>query len=199
MTKDTILLIMLAEGIGLAAAYFLFQRLSQFTRRTWDDVPEFLRQVNHAGLEQLFDAEEEREALAYSNVRRTLRCRLALAREYVQNLCHNVTIVCQWGETEWADMVRHRLEYDEATRQKILALHREAVTFLVAGRVALVKIWFWSILQIDRWPVPLPSVARLGQPGSIDLLQAYQRVKQAASALASVYGEEHCHEIEALM
>lgn len=200
MGKDALLLTMLAEAIGFAAIYFLLKHLSQFSKRTWDDVPDFLRQINHAAVEKLFDSQEEQEALAYSNSRRTLRCRLDLAREYVQNLCHNATIVCQWGETEWSDMVRHKLDYDEDTRKRILALHREAVTFLMACRVVRIKIWFWSLLHFDRWRLaPLPSVAALRHPGSIDLLQAYQRVKQAAAALASIYGQEHSQEIEALM
>jgi hypothetical protein len=200
MGKGAMLLIMLAEAIGLAAVYLLLKRLSQFTKRTWDDVPEFLRRIDHAAVEKLFDAGEEREALAYGNSRRALRGRLDLAREYARNLHHNVTIVCQWGETEWSDMVRHKLEYDDDTREKILALHREAITFLVASRVALVKMWFWSVLHFDKWPVlPLSSVAALRRPGSVDLLQAYQQVKQAAAALASVYGEEHSSEIETLM
>jgi hypothetical protein len=171
MGKDAILLIILAEAIGLAAVYFLFKHLSQFTKRSLDDVPEFLRPINQAAVEKLFDANVEREALAFSNSRRTLRCRLDLARIYVQNLQHNATIVCQWGETEWSDMVRHDLEYDEDTRAKMLALHHEAVTFLMACRVVQVKIWFWSLLHFDRWTaVPAPSVAAMRRPGSIDLL-----------------------------
>jgi hypothetical protein len=200
MGKDAILLIMLAEAIGLAAIYFLFKHLSQFTKRSLDDVPEFLRPINHAAVEKLFDANVEREALAFSNSRRTLRCRLDLARVYVQNLQHNATIVCQWGETEWSDMVRHSLEYDDDMRAKMLALHHEAVIFLMACRVVRVKIWFWSLLHFDRWTsVPAPSVAALRRPGSIDLLEGYERVKQAAAALASIYGEEHSNEIEMLM
>jgi hypothetical protein len=200
MDKDAILLIMLAEAIGLAAMYLLLKRLAQFTKRTLDDVPEFLRPINHEAVEKLFDADEERETLAFGNFRRGLRARLDLAREYMQNLHHNVTIVCQWGETEWSDMVRHDLEYDEETRKKILALHREAITFLVACRVALLKMCFWSLLHFDKWPVlPLPSVAALRRPGSVDLLHAYQRVKQAAAELAFIYGEEHSSEILELM
>lgn len=200
MSKDSIMLIMLAEAIGLAAAYFLLKHLTQFTKRSLDDVPEFLRPVNHPAVQKLFDENEEREALAFTNVRRTVRCRLDLAREYVQNLQHNATIVCQWGETEWSDMVRHQLEYDEDTRAKLLSLHREAVTFLIACRVVRIKIWFWSLLHFDRWAVvPLPRVSALRRPGSIDLLQSYQRVKQAAAALASIYGEEYSTEIEVLM
>ena len=200
MGKDALLLIMFAEAIGLAGLYFLFKRLSQFTRRTWDDVPEFLRQVRFESVEKLFDADEEKEALTFGNSRRALRCRLDLAREYLRSLQHNVTIVYQWGETEWLDMVRHHLQYDEDTREKILALHREAITFLVAVRVALFKIWFWSVLQFEKWPaIPLSSVAGLRRPGSVDLLEAYQRVKSAAAALASVYGEEHVDEINQLM
>ena len=200
MGKDAVLLLMLAEAIGLAALYCLFKRLSLFTKRTWDDVPEFLRQINHEAVKKLFDPAEEQEALAFSNSRRALRARLDLAREFLHNLYHNVTIVYQWGETEWSDMVAHGLKYDEETKEKILSLHREAITFRVAARVVLVKMWILSVVQFERWPmVPLASVARLRTPGSVDLLQAYQRVKDAAAALASVYGEEHSEEIGNLM
>ena len=200
MGKDAVLLLMLAEAIGLAALYCLLKRLSLFTKRTWDDVPEFLRQINHEAVKKLFDAAEEQEALAFGNSRRALRCRLDLAREFIRSLYHNVTIVYQWGETEWTDMVAHGLKYDEETQQKILSLHREAITFRVAARVTLLKMWIWSVVQFEKWPVPpLSSVARLRTPGSVDLLHAYQRVKHAAAALASVYGEEHSEEIGALM
>lgn len=200
MGKDAVLLLMLAEAIVLTALFYVLRRLSQFTKRTWDDVPEFLRHINHEAVERLFDANDERATLAFGNPRRALRCRLDLAREYVRNLHHNVTIVYQWGETEWQDMVRHHLEYDEDTRQKMLALHREAITFLVAARVAMVKMWLWSVVQFEKWPVlALASVAVLRTPGSVDLLHAYQRVKNAAAALASVYGEEHSEEIGKLM
>lgn len=200
MGKDYLMLIMLAEAIGLATLCFLLRRLSQFTRRTWDDVPEFLRQVNYDAIEKLFDPDQEREALAFGNSRRALRCRLDLAREYLRNLQHNVTIVNQWAETEWLDMSRHRLQYDEETREKILTLHREAITFLVAARVGLARMWLLSVLQFDKWPVlRLASVAGLRRPGSVDLLQAYQRTKHAAAALASLYGEEHAEEIRELM
>ncbi len=200
MGKDAVLLLMLAEAIGLTALYFLLRRLSQFTKRTWDDVPEFLRQINHEAVKRLFDASEEKEVLAFGNSRRALRCRLDLAREYLRSLHHNVTIVYQWGETEWKDMVRHCLEYDQETQEKMLALHREAITFLVAARVALLKMWLWSVLQFEKWPVvPLAGVAKLRSPGSVDLLHSYQRVKHAAAALASVYGEEHREEIGNLM
>lgn len=194
------LIVMLAEAIGLTALYCLLRRLSQFTRRTWDDVPEFLRPINHGAVKRLFDAAQETEALPSRNSRRVLRSRMDLAREYLRNLHHNVTIVYQWGETEWQHRVRHGPEYDGETRDKMLSLHREAITFLVAARVALVKIWLWSVVQFEKWPaVPCATMAGLRTPGSVDLLHAYQRVKDAAAALASVYGEEYSEEIGNLM
>jgi hypothetical protein len=200
MGKNAVLLLMLAEAIGLTVIYYLLKRLSLFTKRTLDDVPEFLRHINHEAVKKLFDEAEEKADLSFGNRRRGLRCRLDLAREYVRSLHHNVTIVYHWGETEWQDMVRYRLEYDEETRQKILSLHREAITFLVAARVAMVEMWLWSVVHFEKWPVlPLASVATLRTPGSVDLLHAYQRVKDAAAALASVYGEEHSEEIGELM
>lgn len=200
MGKDSLLIIMVAEAVGLAALCMLLHRLSRFTKRTWDDVPEFLRHINHEAVERLFDPREEAEALAFGNPRRALRARLDLAREYVRSLHHNATIVYQWGNTEWSDMVRHNLDYDQETREKLLALHREAITFLVAARVVLVKIWLLGVLQSEHWPLRMcRSVATLARPGSLDLLHSYQRVKQAASALASIYGDEHSEEITELM
>jgi hypothetical protein len=200
MSGNILILIMLAEAAGLATLYFLLKRLSWFTKRTWDEVPEFLRHLDPEAMEKLFEEGEEHEALTFANSRRQLRAQLALAREYLKRMQHNATVVYQWAETEWSDMVRHRLEYDEDTRAKILALHRESITFLVAARVALIKMWFWSILHFDKFTLlPLPSVARLRRPGSVDLVAAYQEVKAAAAGLAEVYGEEQVEEIRALM
>lgn len=200
MTGNQLILIMLAEAVGLATLYSLLKRLAWFTKRTWDEVPEFLRHLDHESVEKLFDAQEEQEVLLFSNFRRTLRARLALSREYLKRMQHNATIVYQWAETEWSDMVRHGLEYDDETRSRILALHRECITFLVAVRVALIKMWFWSILHFDKITIlPAPSVAGMRRPGSVDLMAAYQQVKEAAAGLAGVYGEEQVEEIKALM
>lgn len=200
MSGNFLIMIMLAEAVGLATLYSLLRRLSWFTKRTWDEVPEFLRQLDWAAVEKLFDAEEEQALLSFAGSRRTLRARLALCREYLKRMQHNAIIVYQWAETEWSDMVRHHLEYDPATREKILALHRDSITFLVAARVALIRIWFWSVLHFDKVAIfPVPSVAGLRRPGSVDLVAAYRQVKQAAAGLAEVYGEEQVEEIRTLM
>ena len=200
MTGNQLILIMLAEAVGLVTLYFLLKRLSWFTKRTWDEVPEFLRHLDGESLEKLFDAQEEREALAFSHSRRTARARLALLREYLKRMQHNATIVYQWAETEWSDMVRHALEYDDETRNRILAVHRECITFLVAARIALIRTWFWSILHFDKLTIlPVPSVAGMRRPASVDLVAAYQQVKEAAAGLAGVYGEEQVEEIRTLM
>jgi hypothetical protein len=196
MSGNLLFMIMLAEAVGLATLYSLLKRLSWFTKRTWDEVPEFLRQLDWEAVEKLFDAEEEQASFS----RRTLRARLALCREYLKRMQHNAMVVYQWAETEWSDMVRHRLEYDPATVEKILALHRDAITFLVAARITLVKIWFWSVLHFDKVTIfPVPNVAGLRRPGSLDLIASYRQVKKAAAGLAEVYGEEQVEEIRALM
>jgi hypothetical protein len=200
MTGNQLILIMLAEAVGLVTLYSLLKRLAWFTKRTWDEVPEFLRHLDHESVEKLFDIQEELEVLTFSNFRRAARARLALSREYLKRMQHNAIIVYQWAETEWSDMVRHRLEYDEETRGRILAVHRECITFLVAARIALVKMWFWSILHFDKLTIlPVPSVAAMRRPGSVDLVAAYQQVKEAAAGLAGVYGEEQVEEIRTLM
>jgi hypothetical protein len=200
MTGNQLILIMLAEAVGLVTLYSLLRRLAWFTKRTWDEVPEFLRHLDHESMLKLFDAQEEWEVLTFSNSRRTMRARLALSREYLKRMLHNATIVYQWAETEWSDMVRHALEYDDETRARILAVHRECITFMVAARFALIRMWFWSILHFDKLTIlPVPSVAGMRKPGSLDLVAAYLLVKEAAAGLAGVYGEEQVEEIRSLM
>jgi hypothetical protein len=200
MTANLLMLLMLAEAVALATLYLLLKRLSWFTRRTWDEVPEFLRCLDLDAIEKLFDPEEEKEALSFGDFRRTQRARLALAREFIKRMQHNAMIVYQWAETEWLDMRKHRLEYEPELQARIEALHRESITFLGAARIALLQISLWSILHFDKVALlPLPSLARLRRPISVDLISAYQQAKQAAVAMADVYGEEQAEEIRRFM
>jgi hypothetical protein len=200
MTVNLLILIMLAEAIALVSLYCLLRRLSWFTKRTWDEVPEFLRQLDLHAIETLFDPEVEKEVLYSGNHRRMQRARLALAREYLKRMQHNATIVYQWAETEWSDMEKHGLEYEPDVQARILALHREATSFLVLVRFALARTWFWSILHFDKLVLlPLPSIAALRQPGAVDLITAYSQTKEAAVAMAEIYGDEQAHEIRMFM
>jgi hypothetical protein len=201
MSKDILIWIMLGEAVGIGTMMRILRRLSAFTDRTLDDVPEFLQPIRLPDIENIFDPAKEREDLAgMGNVRRAQRARLALAREYVFRMQHNATIVYEWASTEWEDMVAHTLEYDRDTRERILALRREAILFGICSSMALARMWFWSLIHFEKWRfLPLPSVAAMRSVGGVDLVQAYVRVKDAALALALVYGQEHCWALDALM
>ena len=197
------LLWMLAGGFLVSAGALWLHSRTRFTERTWDEVPDFLRPMDPEILRRLFDPNAETRILLYQRQpgrRRAQRVRLELAREYAGRMFHNTRVVYEWSRTEWIDMVRHGLDYDDEVREKILALRKTCILFGMAARVVLVRMWLWSLLGFERWRLlPLPRVAGLRKTGSVDLLEAYERVKAAALDLALVYGEEKNQELKALM
>ncbi len=201
MSKDTLLWIMLGEAVGIATLGALLRQLSSFNDRTLDDVAGFLRPISHQELERLFDpVGEQCQLQAFGNVRREQRARLDLSREYLGRMLHNTLIVSQWASTEWADMLKHQLNYDVDTRERILALRREAILFRLSASVVLARMWFWSLLHFDRWRfLPLPSVAGFRRSLDTDLLENYRKVKDSALSLALIYGQEHYRELDELM
>src|SRR5258708_34302266 len=127
MAKDTLVWIIILEAVILGLLRVLLHQRALFKERTWDEVPELLRRLDGDEVSKLFDVEAEFDAsmLRHSHrARRTLRVKLDMAREYLRRMQHNALIIFQWADTEWSDMVRHRLTYDEETREKILALRR---------------------------------------------------------------------------
>ena len=195
-----------------AAAWGVLTRLlreqTTFKRRSIDEVADLLRKPDHQLIRELLDEAEDRRirfpVLGRGHRRREQRARLDKLREQYCRFYHNCVINYQWADTEWYDMVYHRLEeeYGPELRAKIQELRRAALEFRTAMRLVLAKIWFLSLIHFDTIRLlPIPSVAALARSGSIDILRAYQRVKEAAIVLAGVHGEaaEHAEEIGALM
>lgn len=203
MAKDTLVWIIILEAVILGVLRILLHQRTLFKERTWDEVPELLRRLDGADVSKLFDMDAELDArmLRHSHrARRALRVRLDMAREYLRRMQHNALIIFQWADTEWSDMVRHGLSYDEETREKILTLRRETVVFRIAVMVVLGEIWLWSLLHFDKYLLlPIPRVGSLRRAGGIDILETYRKMKEAAAALALIYGEESFVEINNLM
>ena len=203
MAKETLVWIIILEAVILGVLRIFLHQRTLFKERTWDEVPELLRRLDGADVSKLFDMDAESDAriLRHSHrARRALRVRLDMAREYLRRMQHNALIIFQWADTEWSDMVRHGLSYDEETREKILALRRETIIFRVAVMVVLGEIWLWSLLHFDKYLLlPVPRFDSLRRAGSIDVLETYRKMKEAAAALALIYGEESFVEIGNLM
>ena len=199
---------MLAGAAGWSILKKLLNNQTHFKRRTIDEVADLLRKPDEDQLKALLDLEEDSRLrlLGRRNYspRREQRARLDKLREQYYRLDHNGLIVYQWADTEWYDLNQHQLEesYGPELCAKIKELRSAALEFRVAIRVALAKIWLLSLIHFDKISfIPIPSVAALGRTGKIDLVNAYQKVKQAAVNLASVYGEENefANEISAAM
>jgi hypothetical protein len=195
-----------------AAAWNLLARLlreqTTFKRRSIDEVADLLRKPDQQLIRELLDAGEDHRirfpGLGRGDRRREQRARLDKLREQYCRFHHNSIIVYQWADTEWYDMVHHRLkeEYGPELRAKIHELRRAALEFRTAMRLVLARIWFLSIIHFDTIRLlPIPSVAALARNGSTDILRTYQRVREAAVVLAGVYGDagEYADEIGGLM
>lgn len=189
-----------------AAGWSILSKLvssqATFKRRIVDEVADLLRKPDHDLLRDLLDVAEDRSlrhpALGHPD-RREQRVRLDKLREQYYRLIHNSTIVYQWGDTEWRDMIYHGLKesYGPELIRKIKELRLAAIEFRATMRITMAKISFLSIIHFDAIPfMHVPSVAALGRTGHIDILKAYQRVKNAALVLAAVHGDGQEYVVE---
>ena|SRR5215469_8014884 len=198
--------LILAGAAGWSIVAKLLDEQTRFKRRTIEEVADLMRKPDEKQLRDLLDPEEDRRLRfpLFGSYRRDQRVRLDKLREQYYRLHHNSTIAFQWADTEWRDMVRHRLQksYGPELIAKIKELRHASIEFRIAARFVLARIWFLGLIHFDVVPfIPMPSVAALAQTGGINILAAYQRVKDAAVILAAVYGDERefANEIEAVM
>lgn len=198
--KREILEVILSSA-GIAAVCAALRGLCVFTDRTPDEVLDYLRKINWKELEHLFDPEEEENLLSlgpYCNQRRQQRARLDLASEFLTCMYHNNRLFHHWSNGERKARRRYHLQYDEETMAKILDLVKVTARFRSFAFRVRCKIIVFSLINFHKLRfLPIPSVAALRTSGDSDLLQLYRSVKQAATALASLYGDECVEEISA--
>ena len=186
-------------AIGLGGAYLFFRHSILFKERTLDEVIGYLRKLDWQEMSRLFDPAEEEKLIGFwtrRDFRRSQRARLDLAREFVECMYYDNRILFQWANTEHKDMRKHHLQYEPATVESILRLIDASRRFRRVALLALWKIRFLSFLHFDKLHfLRVPGVAALRNVGNTDLLRTFQSVKEAAVALAGVYGEECALEI----
>lgn len=199
-------LLMLVGAVGWSILAKLLDEGTRFKRRSIDEVADMMRKPDEEQLQDLLDRVEDLRLRfpLFANYRRDQRVRLDKLREQYYRLDHNSTIVYQWADTEWRDMVRHRLQesYEPELIGKIKEARLAGIKFHITMRFVLAEIWFLSLIHFDVLSfIPIPSVAALARSGGTDIRNAYQRVKDAAVVLAAVHGEERefANEIEAAM
>ena len=194
---------LLWSAIGVTLLYSGLRSLTVFRDRTIDEVIGYLRQIDWQELKMLFDPEEEEKLRGFwlpRNFRRTQRARLDQAREFLVCMCYNCLLLFQWSNTERKDKRRHHLQYEPELTASILNLVSITKRFRRIGFVIRFKIALLSLMNFDKLAfLPIPSVVALRTVRDTDLIELYEAVKKAATALASVYGEESVQQIMATM
>lgn len=182
------------------AFYGLLKRYSRFRSRTLDEVIPLLRRIDHEQVSEFFSPIREEEILRFIRnpyrLRRTRRARLDQAREHLRCMVHNTRIVLEWGDPEYRCARREPEAFSRQTRQRIATLCQSCMLFYNCAAITMVEINFWMIISsIPGLPVRIPGAAGFRQFGHLDLLAAYEQVRNAAAELALVFGEEHAEAI----
>jgi hypothetical protein len=197
-------------GMLSIAVFYVLRHQTRFRWRTIDEVGDFMRKPDDGQLAELFRTQEDvpleelMHHLFMLRDRRQRRAQLERLREQYQLRYHNSLVNKDWGSTEWYDMLQHADEgYDASTSAKIQELRESATECCAALRFALIVIGFWSLvhfLQLDRLKyLSIPEPAALRIIRGIDIESAYQRLKDAIAAMATIYTEEDCQGILARM
>lgn len=184
----TILYCFVATLVAVSIFRSALSNWSRLKKRTWDEYCPNLRQFDWEEARILFDHEEEerlRDLRDPLQFRRDQRARLDLAMELIGRAYHDSRLSLEWSSTEWRDMFDLHLEYDPELVEAIRLLRKESTSFNRIARAVLLQMWLFSLLHFDQWRfMPVPSVVARRKTFGQDILQAYERVRQAAANMA---------------
>jgi hypothetical protein len=184
-----------AAVLLFAGLVLLYRRIYRFTRRPPGQVIAYLRTVNLEEVGHLLDPIAEqylRLNLSKEQFRKEQRNRMWLALEYLGRLSHNALVMAEWGYYEL-----------KRTRRTRIAADRELSTELLSASVQVRMCSFVLRATIHVWLVRVallpflrpPSVAKLIDAGSTDLLEFYQTMRNAAAQLSQSYGDVYHQEM----
>jgi len=213
----TVLLWIIVGGAFSGLAVLLLNDQTRFKERCIDDVGDFLQKTDEVLLETLLDP--MREAILRfpvfrdnESAQREQRSRLEKLRNLYRREYNNARINKEWGDTEWKFMTRTLPGYDPEFqpdnewlewRRKITVLRQTSTICCVFFRIALIKMWFlcfvWSCVPFLWRIMNLPSVATFRHVLGVDLLLAYQQLKDAVAAASLDHGAELSAELMARM
>ena len=198
MLSHFLLWVILTPVVVLAGILFLNRR-ARFRERTIADLTPFFHKIDWEMVNEIFDPEREAIALYHSgNPRRERRRRMELVREYLRRMGKNSLVVLQVAHTEHACMTKWPDSYNALQTARINNLRQAATLFYDCSQCVLAEIWFWMLVSSFRWlHISVPSAARLRYFGTLDLLKAYEQVREAAVEYGRIFGEEAAEEIRA--
>jgi hypothetical protein len=186
------------HAVGPVAAVLLFvglvllyRRIYRFTRRPPGQVIAYLRAVDPEEVGSLLDPVVEqylRLNLSKEQFRKEQRNRMWLALEYIGRLSHNALIMAEWG---YYELKRTRRTRSAADHEPSMELLSTSVQVRMCGFVLRATINVW-LVRVALLPfLAPPSVAKLIDAGSTDLLEFYQTMTEAAIQLSQAYGDLH--------
>jgi hypothetical protein len=186
----------LLRAVGPVAAVLLFaglvllyRRIYRFTRRPPGQVIAYLRAVDPQDVERLLDPVAEqylRLNQTKEQFRKEQRNRMWLALEYIGRLSHNALIMAEWGFYEMKRTRRTGSAEDlEASRELLSA----SVQVRMCSFVLRTTMHVWLVRMAVFPFLGPPSVAKLIDGGSTDLLEFYRTMSNTAALLSQSYGD----------
>jgi hypothetical protein len=186
----------LLRAVGPVAAVLLFvglvllyRRIYRFTRRPPGQVIAYLRAVKPEELGYLLDPVAEqylRLNLTKQQFRKEQRNRMWLALEYLGRLSHNALILAEWGYYELKRAGRTRIAQDRELSAELLSA---SVQVRMCSFVLRATIHVWLVRVAVLPFLRPPSVAKLIDAGSTDLLEFYETMRNTAAQLSQCYGD----------
>lgn len=177
----------------------LHRRIYRFSRRPPGQVIAYLRAVSLEEVGHLLDPVAEqymRLNLSKKQFRKEQRNRMWLALEYLGRLSHNALVMAEWGHYEMRRTRRTRIAQDHDNATELLSASIQVRMCSFALR-ATIHVWLVRVALLPF--LRPPSVARLIDAGSTDLLEFYRKMKDAAAQLSRSYGDlYHAQMAEAL-
>jgi len=157
-----------------------------------DNVILSARKLDLAALETLLDTASEwnlRRSLTPRGLREVQEDRMRLAREYLQRVAFNTTLIQLWILREHECVQRKKLEdYSEADLLVVEALQL-TTELRFYSLAASLRMWVWMALKVYRWPSRMvPRVTGLREQCGINVLDKYRRLTELAVILSGRYG-----------
>jgi hypothetical protein len=168
-----------------------------------DHVILFLRKLDVSDFEALLDAGDEwtlQQSLSSESFRRSQEDRIRLVREYLHRVAHNVEAIQLWVAGEY-ELIKNK-DRDSYTEKDSLVLEalQVAIDLRVYSLVARIKVWFWTVFRMCRWPgMLIPRVTDLRVQCGVNVLTKYRRLTEVTATLSLMYGKAyHDRLLEAL-
>jgi hypothetical protein len=188
--------------VALVATHAIIDKLTAASRGV-DGIALFVRRVDLRLLEDLLDPQVEaglRTSLSSFAFRRLQRQRILAAREQIDRISHNATILLEWGTREYSKIASKGRGQFDSRDLLIIAVVESACQVKRGAWWAMLKLRFWRAILVQVWPfLPSPSLSDLREVYGRDLLQAYEGLTSSAGELLLAFGGEQYDEVRAAL